>query len=404
MSAQPGSSLRILYVVSQWGAPTQTFVRREADAARSAGHEVVVLSLKAPPAASTRDIPVTHLRASLPLLALWTVVRHPIRTARVITRSVLASRPSTVIANLASVAVGLGAAARLPTIDWIHAHFAWAAAGAADAIAEVRRQCYSVFPHAFDIFDDRFVDHYTTMKLRRAAFVVVESPSIQDEVNQRFDCAATVARMGVPPALVLSRAVDRRPERGRVVSVGSLLPKKGHDVLLRALAMLPEDVHLMIIGEGPERVGLEQFARDLGVEGRVRLVGALAETDVILNLDEAQVFCLASRPTPHGDRDGVPNVLIEAMARGVPCVSTTVSGIPDLLGAGRGLLARPDDPAGLADALRQVLDHPDEASTMAAAALAHIDAEYRTDRNWLLLEERIRVHMTQGSPTGARPR
>lgn len=393
--------LRILYVVSQWGAPTQTFVRREADAARAAGNTVVILSLKRPQQQDDAGVQVIHLRAVAPILAAWTVALHPFRSGRVVLRALRRSRRSTAVANLSAVVLGLAAAARVPPVHWIHAHFAWVAASAADAVAEVRGQRYSVFPHAFDIFDDRFVDDYTTVKLQRAAFVVVESPSIRDEVNERFRCDASVARMGVPPNLLAPLPVERGRAGDRIVSVGSLLPKKGHDVLLNALALLPPGVALTVIGEGPERAPLTQLARDLGVVDRVRFAGSLPERAVVAELDAADVFCLASRPTGHGDRDGVPNVLIESMARGTPCVSTIVSGIPDLLGEGRGLLVPPDDPTALADALRAVLEDPDRAASLGDAAHRHVKEEYLTDRNWTLLEDRIRAAIESGGVTDA---
>ena len=382
--------LRIAYVVSRWGAPTETFVRREVSAARAAGHEVLAVSLKAP-VGEEGGPPVTHPGARTPLLLLRTLLRHPIRSSRVLVRCARRAKRSTLLPNLAAAVTGLAAAAELRRVDWIHAHFAWVAATAADAIAEVRRQPFSVFPHAFDIFDGRFIDGYTRDKLLRAAFVVVESPSIQREVNDRFGCDAGVARMGVPRELVREDLGGRRPDPGRIVSVGSLVPKKGHDVLLRALAELPQSARLTLVGDGPERRALERQAQDLGLAERVHFAGAVPEPEVSSYLDGAEVFCLASRPTDDGDRDGVPNVLIEAMARGVPCVSTTLSGIPDLLGDGRGVLVPPDDGASLATALRRLLDHRDEARRVAVAARDHVDEQYRTDRNWVLLESRIRA-------------
>lgn len=385
-----GAPLSILYVVSEWRAPTQTFVRREVEAAVAAGNAVTVLSLKAPAGASASDPPVVHLGRAAWGLAVLTVLRHPLRSTRALLRAAATSRPSTAPFNLAAVLIGLGAARRVPPVDWIHAHFAWVAASAADGTAAVRGQPFSVFPHAFDIFDRRFVDRYTRSKLRRAAFVVVESPAIRAEVDERFGCQSEVARMGVPRDLLRPVATPRVVTPGLVVSVGSLLPKKGHDVLLHAVAELPA-VQLVVAGEGEERPRLEGLADDLGVSDRVQWPGSLPEAEVMALLDRAAVFCLASRPTPDGDRDGVPNVLIEAMARGVPCVSTAVSGIPDLLGADRGLVVAPGDAAALAQALARVLDEPGPTAERATRAQEHVAAEYVTDENWARLQRRIDV-------------
>jgi colanic acid/amylovoran biosynthesis glycosyltransferase len=382
-----GGGLSILYVVSQWRAPTQTFVRREVDAARAAGNHITILSLKHPAATVEGDGPVIHLGRAAGPLALVAIARHPVRSGRALGRAAVGSRFTTIVPNLAAALIGLAATRRTPPVDWIHAHFAWVAASSADAIAEVRSQPFSVFPHAFDIFDRRFVDRYTRSKLRRAAFVVVESPAIQAEVDERFGCRSQVARMGIPRGLLRLGAAPRTVEPDLIVSVGSLLPKKGHDVLLRALSLIPE-ARLRVAGDG-DRSALERLATELGVADRVTWLGAIPEDDVRDLLDRAAVFCLASRPTADGDRDGVPNVLIEAMARDVPCVSTAVSGIPDLLGEGRGLVVEPDDPATLARAIRQLLDDPGAAARMATLAAGHIAEAYVTDDNWARLQRRI---------------
>ena len=164
---------------------------------------------------------------------------------------------------------------------------------------------------------------------------------------------------------------------------------------MRAVAEVPA-VELRILGEGPERVLIEALAAHLGVADRVDLRGAVPPDEVLGHLDDAVAFCLASKPTADGDRDGVPNVLIEAMARGTPVISTTVAGIPDLLGGGRGVVVEPGDVTGLGAAIAMVTTDPDRARTMAAAALDHVRNAYTTDVNWLLLEGRIRAARASG--------
>jgi glycosyltransferase involved in cell wall biosynthesis len=275
-------------------------------------------------------------------------------------------------------------------MDWIQAHFAWVAATTADALATARDQEYSVFAHAHDIFEVRLTDRYTADKLQRAAFVLVESPTIAAEVRDRFGCRTIVQRMGVPIAEVVDRPIDAR---GRLVlSVGSLTPKKGHDDLIRAVARI-DGCELDILGEGHQRAELEALIGSLGCSGRVRLVGAVTPDEVQHRMAEAAVFCLASKPSAGGDRDGVPNVLIEAMARGVPVVSTRLSGIPDLIAEDRGLLVEPGDVDGLERALRAALDDPGSAARRAAAALAHVRSDYTTERNWQVLEGLIRARL-----------
>jgi glycosyltransferase involved in cell wall biosynthesis len=380
-------TLTLLYVVSRWGEPTQTFVRREVAAALAAGHRVVAVSLKAP-RPTDPEVQVVHLGpGAVAAGAVATSVRHPARAASAVWRAARQSRLRTLAPNLAASLVGLAAHRRVPPVDWVQAHFNWVAGTAADALSSVRAQPFGVFPHAFDIFDRRYVDRYTGDKLRRAALVLVESEEIRREVTARFRCEPLVQRMGIPSTDLVA-SPSTRPG-ALVVSVGSLSPKKGHDDLLRALARVP-GATLRILGEGPERASLVELAGRLGVADRVELVGAVPAPDVRRHLDAATAFCLASKPTPDGDRDGLPNVLIEAMGRGTPVISTTVAGIPELLGADRGRLVAPGDVEALASAIAETIADPETARARAQAALAHVRKAYTTDVNWRVLEDRIR--------------
>src|SRR5262245_18672694 len=119
--------MRIIYVVSQWRAPTETFVRREVAAARKAGHDIVILSLKAPAGAAPDDPRVIRLNRGRLKLAR-SLLRHPARLAALLLRVAWFSRPATLGPNAVSAILGFGADNVAPAADWIHAHFAWVAA------------------------------------------------------------------------------------------------------------------------------------------------------------------------------------------------------------------------------------------------------------------------------------
>ena len=379
---------RVVFVVSRWRAPTETFVWREVEAAMRAGHEVVVLSLKVPAEVHHSDPPVVHLAPlHAAMRATAASIRRPRVSCGVIASVVRSAHPRNLAAHLYAAAVGLAAGPMIGTASVFHAHFAWVAATAALAAARSTGSPFSVMTHAFDIFDDRRVDRLTATKLRAASLVGVESDRIAAHVRARFGCEPVVVRMGVPPDYLVPAAPNRTGLL--VASIGSLLPKKGHDVLLRALLPIDLPWTLTILGEGSERSRLVSIAHEHGVEDRVQLPGHLPLDEVRGLLDRAAVFCLASRVLPSGDSDGVPNVLIEAMARGVPVVATSVGGIPDLLGDDRGLVVDPEDEAALTVALRQVLEDPQGAARRAERALAHVRSDYTTDANWRRLAERL---------------
>ncbi|MCO8126628.1 glycosyltransferase family 4 protein [Acidimicrobiia bacterium EGI L10123] len=195
--------------------------------------------------------------------------------------------------------------------------------------------------------------------------------------------------MGVPDEYCVRITDDLSPDPTKVVSVGALRPKKGHDLLIRAVAEL-DQVSLDIVGEGAERQKLERLVLQLGATDRVRFRGHVDQWTITELLDHAAVFCLASRVTESGDRDGVPNVLIEAMARGVPVIATKVSGIPDLLADGRGSVVAEGDVPGLRNAIAEALADPSDARERAQSALEHVRENYTTTSNWVRMASVLR--------------
>jgi glycosyltransferase involved in cell wall biosynthesis len=146
-----------------------------------------------------------------------------------------------------------------------------------------------------------------------------------------------------------------------ILSVGRLVEKKGTDVLLEALALLPADLHwrLVHVGGGPLKARLERRARALGIDARIAWRGARTQTELLEEYRAADLFALASRVARDGDRDGLPNVLVEAQSQGLACVATRVSGIPELIEHGAtGVLVEPEAPRPLALALERLVREP----------------------------------------------
>jgi glycosyltransferase involved in cell wall biosynthesis len=146
-----------------------------------------------------------------------------------------------------------------------------------------------------------------------------------------------------------------------ILSVGRAVPKKGYDVLLRALSQLPKELHWRFehIGGGMLLDALQEQAKKLGIDDKIAWHGAQAQTAVLSACRDADIFVLASRITENGDRDGLPNVLLEAQSQGLPCVSTRVSAIPELILDGEtGLLVPQEDEAVLAEALEALITDP----------------------------------------------
>jgi glycosyltransferase involved in cell wall biosynthesis len=159
-----------------------------------------------------------------------------------------------------------------------------------------------------------------------------------------------------PPALILS--------------VGRAVAKKGYDDLLDALALLPGDLRwrFIHIGGGALRAALRRHAERLGLSHRIEWRGAMAQREVLAAYREADLFVLASKVAKDGDRDGLPNVLIEAQSQRLACISTSVSAIPELIEQGvTGLLVPPGSPVALAEALERLIRDPVERVRLGAA-------------------------------------
>lgn len=211
----------------------------------------------------------------------------------------------------------------------------------------------------------------------RAAAIVVQTRAVQRWANRRFGGA----RVDVIPNPVALAPHEAEPASGLptpyVVGVGRLIPQKGFDVLLSAfgrIAIRHDGWHLVIAGEGTERASLMQQAARLGIADRVHLVGRVRNVETVVG--GASMFVLSSR------FEGFPNALLEAMALGVPAVSTACpSGPEEIITHERdGLLVPPDSIEDLATAIERLVQHSALRSTLGAAGRDTVADRYSVDR------------------------
>jgi glycosyltransferase involved in cell wall biosynthesis len=160
-----------------------------------------------------------------------------------------------------------------------------------------------------------------------------------------------------------------------LLSVGRLVPKKGYGGLIAALARLPEDLDWRFrhVGGGPLKDALQAEARRLGIADRITWLGAKPQEAVLAEYRSADLFILNSRIAEDGDRDGLPNVLMEAQSQRLPVIATNLAGIPELVIDGEtGALVPADDPAALAQAIARLLRDPGLRGQLAAAGHARV--------------------------------
>ncbi|MFV0512310.1 MAG: glycosyltransferase family 4 protein [Jhaorihella sp.] len=171
----------------------------------------------------------------------------------------------------------------------------------------------------------------------------------------------------------------REPKaRMRLLSVGRLVEKKGFDRLIAALALLPGtlDWHWTHIGGGPLKPDLSAQAHASGIAGRIDWRGACDQPEVIAAMRAADLFVLPSRIAGDGDRDGLPNVLMEAASQRLPILSTAISAIPEFIDSGTHGLLVSDSPQALADAIAGLAANPARADAMAVAALERLRRDF----------------------------
>jgi glycosyltransferase involved in cell wall biosynthesis len=240
-------------------------------------------------------------------------------------------------------------------------------------------------------------------KIARAAFVACISHFCRSQAMIFADQAhwrrLKIVRCGVLPERYGAGA--RKREGARLIFVGRLAAVKGLPVLIEALATVRAahpDATLTLVGDGPDRAALAALAETVGVAKAVTFAGYRSQDEVARLLGEADVFVLPSFA------EGVPVVLMEAMASGLPVVATRIAGVPELVEDGEhGLLAPPGDPDSLAAAIAALLSDPARRHRMGAAACARVAADYDARREAVWLAELFDAAAQGGLPDGRRP-
>jgi len=244
--------------------------------------------------------------------------------------------------------------------DVLHAHFGRPGVKAVPIAEQLDLPLVVTF-YGYDISklprERRWREAYESIWHRAQAVVVLSE-----------DMKEAAVRLGAPPDAVhvvhLARDLDEfsyRPPSGPVtefISVGRLTEKKGHLDAIRAVQRRIEagdDVRLRIVGAGPQRDELEQYVRAHGLQSSVELLGSIPNAEVARRLQNADAFLLCSKTAASGDREGTPTVLIEAQAVGLPCVSTTHAGIPEMIPeSNHSFLAPEGEVDAIAERLRRL--------------------------------------------------
>ncbi|MDO5092553.1 MAG: glycosyltransferase [Propionibacteriaceae bacterium] len=293
---------------------------------------------------------------------------------------VLAGMPADEVAQ----GVSLAAAVLRDGIDHLHAHFASLAGRMAWVASKLTGVPYTVTTHAKDIFHES-VDREWLRRVCGDADRVIAISRFNEAFLQDV-LAGTGANVSLQyNALELDRFAYRDPNEIasplRIATVGRLVPKKGFPDLIDAVARLDFPVEMDLAGAGELHDELAAQIERLGLADRVRLVGPLTQSEVSELVHRAHVFVAPCVLAADGNLDGLPTVVLEAMALGTPVVATAVSGLPEVVRDGEtGVLIDPSDVSALAQALTEVAEGKLPLTQLARNARALIEEQFNSRR------------------------
>jgi colanic acid/amylovoran biosynthesis glycosyltransferase len=282
-------------------------------------------------------------------------------------------------------------------VEHVHCHFSNHPAAAGYVVHRLTGIPYSFTAHGFDLHVDR---HMLCEKVAEAAFVVPVSEFNRELIEAECDAGAgaklAVIHCGVDTDFFRPREGAPPEPPFSVLCVGTLHEVKGQGYLVEACRLLADasvDLTCTFVGDGPDRAALASQIRAAGLEGRVVLAGRRTRAELVEHLRAAHVLVAPSVPTSEGKREGIPVVLMEAMASGIPVVASGISGIPELVEDGvSGLLVPPRDPRAVAHALRRLLDDAPLRQQLGAAGREKVVREFDSHTNAAELVRRFRVH------------
>jgi len=265
-------------------------------------------------------------------------------------------------------------------IDHVHTHFPVKGNIHAIDVADELDVALTTTAHAFEIFSDGLTE--TTKRMcNSASRVLTISNYNQTYLRDVLNVTSPIDVVRASIRLEKFTPDDTQTAQNRLLTVGRLVPKKGHMYAIDAVSSLVEkypDIKYHVIGGGNEEKGLRRRIESRGIESNVEFLGKVSDSRLKREFSEAAVFVLPSVIDETGDRDGIPVVLMEAMAMRIPCISTYVSGIPELItDSETGLLVPERDVNALADGIKSLIEHPEKRDSIGTSARSFLESNHR---------------------------
>jgi colanic acid/amylovoran biosynthesis glycosyltransferase len=392
MSAKP---VQIAYLISSYPAISMTFILREIVTLRQRGFRIETASINAAhnsmtdleKGESARTFYIKEHGLSLSLGALfWFMLRRPLALFSGLRKAIAlghfdAARTCLCMFYLIEAMI-VARWMQRHSLSHLHVHFASQAASVGLLTSYLIPISLSLTVHGPDEFYD-VPGYFLEAKMKRSKFVVCISFFARSQLMKvapgRYWNKFDISRLGVDTNIFAPRELPAESPLTEILCIARLASTKGQRILIEALAkLIGEDrlVHLTIIGAGPDRDDLEQFTSALELTSQVSFCGSANQDEIQAYYAAADIFVLPSFA------EGIPVVLMEAMAQEIPCIATAINGIPELIRDGvNGLLVYPSDVSGMANAIARLIDDPDLRRTLGSAGRERVLRDYNLEHN-----------------------
>ncbi|MGQ0676047.1 MAG: glycosyltransferase family 4 protein [Rhodospirillales bacterium] len=394
----PATRDRVAVLVKGYPRLSETFIAQEIEALERLGLDMLLVSLRHPtdrhrhPAHRAIAAPVLYLpeylwREPLRVWRGWRRARRLPGYAEARRRFLRDLRRDPTPNRMRRFGQACVLAAEMPAaIARLHAHFLHTPASVARYAAVMRGLTWSCSAHARDIWitpdwekREKLAELDWLVTCTRVGFEHLKGLAAEPGRLELVYHGLDAGRFPPLPRPRPMRDGGDARDPVTILSVGRAVAKKGYDDLLAALALLPAGLHwrFVHVGGGALAGALRRRAVRLGLAGRVEWRGAQPQEKVAEAYRQADLFVLASKTDRQGDRDGLPNVLMEAQSQGLACVATTAGAVGELIEHGAtGVLAPPGDPAGLARAIAGLIRDPALRRRLGAAGAARVAREF----------------------------
>ncbi len=356
--------MKIAYVLGEYPSLSETFIAREIEALRRRGFEIDIWAIKAGNGAR-----------AIPELSVAQCLFKPLRKFSVSARAKYFHHLGTHWATQQKSA--------LSGVQHIHAGWSSFPADIARGAAEVLGVPWSFSAHARDLWVE---NEGLAEKLRDAKFAsccTLEGAEYLRNLALETASRVLYAPHGIEIPQYEFRERSEEHEPIRILAVGRLVEKKGFTFLLEA--MCSNNFHLEIIGEGPEKSELEKLRTQLNLESRATFRGASTHGEVISAMQQMDILVMPSTPARDGDRDGLPNVLLEAAACGLPIVSTRAGAIEDFLDESCAWLCESGDAKALVETMQNAIENYQERLRRARNARSRVEENFDIEKNIAVL-------------------